>query len=145
MRLLRWSPPSPRPLQGSGDFSSTGTDDWKSIFLRNNDWATGPSVLFKMKPKFDPPDSIKNAENKRKHGIRLYEARKAFDHPNGFSRRDKRNSESELRFFRYGKINNKYCVVRYVIRAVKIRIFGAAYWRKARSIYENFREEKGTH
>lgn len=98
-----------------------------------------------MKPKFDPPDSIKNAENKRKHGIRLYEARKAFDHPNGFSRRDKRHSESELRFFRYGKINNKYCVVRYVIMAVKIRIFGAAYWRKARSIYENFREEKGTH
>ena len=107
--------------------------------------AAGPSVLFKMKWKFEPPDPIKNAENKRKHGITLYEARKAFDDPGGFSARNKLHSSEEFRLFRYGKIKERVCTVRYVIRAGKIRIFGAGFWRKGETTYENFHEEKGTH
>jgi uncharacterized DUF497 family protein len=96
-------------------------------------------------PKFEPPDPRKNAENKRKHGITLYEARKAFDDPGGFLKVDEKHSIEEPRFFWYGKIKGKVCLVRFTIRSGKIRIFGAGFWRKETKIYENFHEEKGTY
>jgi uncharacterized protein len=46
------------------------------------------------------------------------------------------STESEKRYFCYGKVNDMIMTVRFTIRSEKIRIIGAGYWREGRIKYE---------
>lgn len=46
------------------------------------------------------------------------------------------STTEETRYFCLGKIGNRVCTVRFTYRRNRIRIFGAGFWRKERSIYE---------
>jgi uncharacterized DUF497 family protein len=49
---------------------------------------------------------------------------------------DVAHSEKERRYFAYGKVKGEVMTVRFTMRGEVVRIFGAAYWRKGRKIYE---------
>ncbi|MBQ9811008.1 MAG: BrnT family toxin, partial [Spirochaetales bacterium] len=49
---------------------------------------------------------------------------------------DVKHSDSEERFFCFGKVNGMVCTVRFTLRDNKIRIIGAGYWRYGRQLYE---------
>ena len=46
------------------------------------------------------------------------------------------HSSEEPRYFCFGKVGIGIMTVRFTYRAGRIRIFGAGYWRKGKSIYE---------
>ena len=81
-------------------------------------------------------DKNKNAENVKKHGISFEEATDAFYDENRIIRRDNEHSSLEERFFCFANVKNDILTVRYTERGNNIRIFGAGYWRKGRSMYE---------
>jgi uncharacterized DUF497 family protein len=81
-------------------------------------------------------DENKNIENVKKHGGSFYQAQNAFFDPNRLIRKDVSHSESEERFFCFGNDGQNILTVRFTIRANKIRIIGAGYWRKGKKIYE---------
>lgn len=85
---------------------------------------------------FERPDPVKDRANRMKHGISLHDAREAFDDPDGFSILDQAHSTNEMRLFRFGKVAGRVCTVRFVLRAGKIRILGAGFWRKGRKKYD---------
>ena len=71
-----------------------------------------------------------------KHGIPFRFAIKAFSDVDRIIERDKSHSIKEERFFCYGLVDGDVMTVRFTMRGNNIRIFGAAYWRKGRKIYE---------
>lgn len=81
-------------------------------------------------------DEIKNKLNKKKHNISFEEAQYAFADPNRIIAKDLEHSESEERFYCFGKIAENIVTVRFTNRNNKIRIIGAGYWRKGKQIYE---------
>ena len=81
-------------------------------------------------------DEIKNKLNQKKHNISFEEAQYAFSDSNRIIARDLEHSESEERFYCFGKIANNIVTVRFTYRNNKIRIIGAGYWRKGKQIYE---------
>ena len=85
-------------------------------------------------------DAEREVGNIRKHGVDFLMAVRAFSDPNRKIYTDSKHSEIEERFFCIGKVKGKVLTVRFVYREGKIRIFGAAYWRKGRQYYE---EENG--
>jgi hypothetical protein len=85
-------------------------------------------------------DQRKDAANRRKHHVTFLEAQRAFLDPNRIIAVDDRHSTArETRYFCFGKVEEKVMTVRFTVRAEKIRIFGAGYWREGRKKYE---EEK---
>ena len=46
------------------------------------------------------------------------------------------HSGDEPRYFCFGKVAGGVMTVRFTYRAGRIRIFGAGYWRKGKSLYE---------
>jgi len=83
-------------------------------------------------------DESKNNSNVLKHGISFDEAQIAFFDPHRIIALDVMHStESEKRYFCFGKVDEIVLTVRFVYRKDKIRIFGAGAWREGRSIYEN--------
>ncbi len=48
--------------------------------------------------------------------------------------RDETHSQSEERFFCFGKVDGGVLTVRFTYRAAVIRIIGAGYWRKGKTI-----------
>jgi len=80
-------------------------------------------------------DKAKDASNQRKHGIAFPEAAKAFGDPHGFALADPRHSQTESRFFWFGKVGSRVMTVRFVCR-VGIRILGAAWLRQGKKLYE---------
>ena len=49
---------------------------------------------------------------------------------------DSAHSSREQRYFCFGRVGEGILTVRFTYRSGVIRIFGAGYWRKGKSIYE---------
>ncbi|MBA2727627.1 MAG: BrnT family toxin [Parachlamydiaceae bacterium] len=81
-------------------------------------------------------DHRKNDINIEKHGISFFEAQRAFLDPNRIIAQDIEHSNTELRYYCFGKVNEAIITVRFIYKEQKIRIFGAGYWRKGKKIYE---------
>lgn len=82
-------------------------------------------------------DEDKNLLNIEKHGISFYEAQKAFLDVNLIIEEDLDHStKSEVRYYCYGKIDDKIVTIRFTYRKHVIRIFGAGYWRQGKKKYE---------
>ena len=79
----------------------------------------------------------KDRANQAKHGVSFEQARFAFMDPRRVIARDlSHSSQSEVRFFCFGKVDSAILTVRFTYRGAVIRIFGAGYWRKGKRIYE---------
>ena len=81
-------------------------------------------------------DENKNRLNQKKHDISFEEAQYAFSDSKRIISKDLEHSESEERYYCFGKINENIVTVRFTYRNNKIRIIGAGYWRKGKQIYE---------
>ena len=86
-------------------------------------------------------DAVKDTENQARHGVSFDEAQYAFADPQRVIAKDLSHStETEERFYCFGKVGEGIMTVRFTHRQEVIRIFGAGYWRKGKRIYE--RENK---
>ena len=81
-------------------------------------------------------DDEKDEQNSKKHGISFASAQYAFADVNRVIAKDVEHSHEEQRFFCFGKIGENILTVRFTYRGHVVRIFGAGYWRKGKSIYE---------
>jgi uncharacterized protein len=81
-------------------------------------------------------DPEKEAENEKKHGVAFSLAQYAFADPSRVIAEDLAHSASEKRYFCFGKVNDGILTVRFTYRDGVIRIYGAGYWRKGKTIYE---------
>jgi uncharacterized protein len=81
-------------------------------------------------------DSAKDAENQSKHGISFGRAQFAFADPHRVIAKDVAHSQSEERFYCFGKVDGGVLTVRFTYRSSVIRIIGAGYWRKGKALYE---------
>lgn len=87
-------------------------------------------------------DKIKEKVNIAKHGVSFREAALAFDDPDYVILPDVKHSAAEERFVCLGLVKGDVMTVRFTYRGDKIRIFGAAYWRKGRKNYEKDYEKE---
>lgn len=90
----------------------------------------------KMKFEWDPR---KDRENQKRHGVPFELAQYAFVDPDRVIAEDLSHSQDEKRYFCFGIVGEGILTVRFTIRGYTIRIFGAGYWRKGKTVYE----EKG--
>jgi uncharacterized protein len=81
-------------------------------------------------------DPAKDRVNRVKHGVSFVLAQTAFFDPRRVIAEDLAHSGAERRYFCFGQVGNGIMTVRFTYRAGRIRIFGAGYWRKGKSIYE---------
>ena len=81
-------------------------------------------------------DENKNKLNQKKHNISFEEAQYAFSDSKRIIAKDLEHSESEERYYCFGKISENIVTVRFTYRNNKIRIIGAGYWRKGKQVYE---------
>jgi uncharacterized protein len=81
-------------------------------------------------------DAGKDAENLGKHGVPFALAQYAFADPQRVIAEDTAHSTTEPRYFCFGQVGEGVLTVRFTHRAGVIRIFGAGYWRKGKTIYE---------
>ena len=81
-------------------------------------------------------DPAKDAENQRKHGVSFGEAQIAFLDPGRVIARDMGHSQAEQRYYCFGRVSEGVLTVRFTYRGNVIRIIGAGYWRKWRTLYE---------
>ncbi len=63
-------------------------------------------------------------------------AQYAFADPSRVIAEDSAHSSREQRYFCFGRVGEGILTVRFTYRSDVIRIFGAGYWRKGKSIYE---------
>lgn len=82
-------------------------------------------------------DTKKDLENQSKHGVSFTIAQHAFSDPQRVVTEDLEHSEDERRFYCFGRVAEGILTVRFTHRNNRIRIFGAGYWRKGKSIYED--------
>lgn len=82
-------------------------------------------------------DSAKDLENQEKHGVSFASAQYAFADPRRVIAEDVTHSETELRYYCFGMVDEGILTVRFTYRGNAIRIFGAGYWRKGKAIYEH--------
>jgi uncharacterized DUF497 family protein len=85
-------------------------------------------------------DPAKDLVNQAKHGVSFSEAQFAFSDPDRVIAEDLSHSQSERRYYCFGRVGDGILTVRFTYRAGVIRIYGAGYWRKGKQIYE--RENK---
>lgn len=78
----------------------------------------------------------KEALNLQKHGVSFYEAQLAFLDRHRVMAEDLEHSQTEKRYYCFGKVHGKIMTVRFTYRGQTIRIIGAGYWRKGKKIYE---------
>lgn len=81
-------------------------------------------------------DDRKDAENQAKHGIPFALAQYAFGDPMRVIAEDTAHGAKEKRYFCIGRVGDGIMTVRFTHRSGVIRIFGAGYWRKGKTIYE---------
>jgi uncharacterized protein len=81
-------------------------------------------------------DPDKDAENQRKHGVSFSVAQLAFLDPRRVIARDEQHSQSEERFYCFGKVGDRVMTVRFTIRDGVLRLLGAGYWRRGKKAYE---------
>ena len=75
-------------------------------------------------------DEKKNRENLEKHRIPFSLAQYAFSDPNRVIAEDASHSQTEQRYYCFGKVEDRIITVRFTYRKRMIRIIGAGYWRK---------------
>jgi uncharacterized DUF497 family protein len=86
-------------------------------------------------------DAAKDSDNLAKHGVSFKHAQFAFLDPKRVIAKDLTHlSESEARFYCFGRVGSGIMTVRFTYRDAVIRIFGAGYWRKGKGIYERENE-----
>jgi hypothetical protein len=88
-----------------------------------------PRAAFDWNPK-------KDFENQAKHGVSFETAQHAFADPRRVIAEDLSHSAKEKRYYCFGMVGGGVLTVRFTFRGRIIRIFGAAYWRKGKRIYE---------
>ena len=81
-------------------------------------------------------DSDKDAENQQKHGVSFNRAQFAFADSRRVIAKDVAHSQTEERFYCFGEVDGGVLTVRFTYRESVIRIIGAGYWRKGKTIYE---------
>jgi uncharacterized DUF497 family protein len=81
-------------------------------------------------------DPGKDADNLRKHGVAFVTAQRAFGDLRRVIARDLTHSRAEQRFYCFGEVDGGILTVRFTYRDAIIRIIGAGYWRKGKTIYE---------
>jgi hypothetical protein len=81
-------------------------------------------------------DAAKDRTNRAKHGVGFDLAQYAFLDPLRVIAEDLDHGNGERRYFCFGRVDCAIMTVRFTWRGGKIRIFGAGYWRKGRTIYE---------
>ncbi len=81
-------------------------------------------------------DEDKNDENIRKHGVNFKTAQYAFIDPKRVIAEDISHSTDEKRYYCFGKVKEGVLTIRFTYRSDRIRIIGAGYWRKGKTIYE---------
>lgn len=81
-------------------------------------------------------DDAKDRTNRLKHGIAFGLAQRAFLDPFRVIAEDIEHSRGERRYFCFGRVEGGVMTVRFTWRSGMIRIFGAGYWRKGKTIYE---------
>ena len=81
-------------------------------------------------------DEDKDRLNRRKHGVPFALAQYAFANARRVVLEDEDHSEKERRFYCLGQVGDGILTVRFTHRDNVIRIFGAGYWRKGKTIYE---------
>lgn len=81
-------------------------------------------------------NAAKEKENLRRHGVDFATASRAFFDPNRVILTDEVHSSDEERYFCLGIVEGRVLTVRFTLRAGKIRVIGAGYWRKGGKIYE---------
>jgi uncharacterized DUF497 family protein len=81
-------------------------------------------------------NETKSASNLKKHHVSFQEAQAAFVDPHRVIARDLGHSETEERFYCFGKVKGGVLTVRFTYRGSLIRIIGAGYWRKGKLIYD---------
>ncbi len=87
-----------------------------------------------------PNTFIHTPENQGKHGFSFFRAQYAFADPQRVIAKDDAHSQTEERFYCFGEVDGGVLTVRFTCRASVIRIIGAGYWRKGKTIHE--RENK---
>ena len=81
-------------------------------------------------------DEEKDRRNQAKHGVSFSLAQHAFEDVQRIILEDVTHSKEEERFYCVGKVGEEIITVRFTYRNNIIRIIGAGYWRKGKSIYE---------
>ena len=81
-------------------------------------------------------DPDKDVENFSKHGVWFLDAQHAFDDDRRVIAEDRSHSTDEPRYFCFGRVAQGVMTVRYTWRSGVIRIIGAGFWRKGKTIYE---------
>jgi len=81
-------------------------------------------------------DEKKDEQNQKKHGVPFILAQYAFVDPDRIIAEDTRHSQTEKRYYCFGKVGDKIMTVRFTYRQNRIRIIGAGYWREGKDIYE---------
>lgn len=81
-------------------------------------------------------DEAKNVYNQKVHGVSFELATSVYDDPNMIIVEDTKHSQSEDRFYCIGMVKDQVMMVRFTIRGLKVRIFGAGYWHQGKKIYE---------
>lgn len=82
-------------------------------------------------------DEGKNTANLAKHDVSFFEAQLAFADPHRVIARDLGHSKTEERFYCFGKVQGGVLTVRFTYRSGGVvRLIGAGYWRKGKTVYE---------
>lgn len=92
-------------------------------------------MLSTVSPSFEW-DPIKDAQNQQKHGVAFMDAQLAFLDPARVIAKDISHSKGEPRFYCIGETGDGVLTVRFTYRGDVIRIIGAGYWRRGKTIYE---------
>ena len=82
-------------------------------------------------------DPEKDRENRRKHGVAFAVAQLAFADPSRVIAEDLSHSAREERYYCFGRVEGSVLTVRFTFRGNVIRIFGAGFWRRGKTIYEH--------
>ena len=81
-------------------------------------------------------DPGKDRENRRKHGVAFALAQLAFADPRRVIAEDLSQSTGEERYYCFGRVEGGALTVRFTFRGDVIRIFGAGFWRRGKTLYE---------
>ena len=81
-------------------------------------------------------DTQKDLENQAKHGVSFAQAQYAFADPQRVIAQDFSHSQTEKRYYCFGKVGDGILTVRFTYRRSAIRIIGAGHWWKGKQIYE---------
>jgi len=83
--------------------------------------------------------ALKERDNVRQHGLGFQDATDVFADPRRVIARDDKHSQEEERLFCIGLVKGRVATVRFTYRGKTVRVFGAGFWRKGKTIYEKTR------